>query len=123
MDHVAFDASKFWHPAPDKLTVRILVMTLFDRIVHPDGVDPGGAGLHLRLGQPGEAARELRRVLDDMPDDVDARFYYGEALLAAGDAAGARDAFAAVLAREPQDATARERLAELEGRGPVDAAR
>lgn len=48
---MAGDARELGHPAPDKVTSRILIEPLLDWIVDTDGIDPGDATLHLELGK------------------------------------------------------------------------
>ena len=43
------DPDELRAPAADEAAVRVVVLALLDRVVDADRVDPGGAGLHLRL--------------------------------------------------------------------------
>lgn len=50
MDHFGGYACQFRDPATDKVAVRVQLLALHHRIINPEGVDAGEAGLHLGLG-------------------------------------------------------------------------
>ena len=81
---------------------------------------------HLHAGRASDAVREARRALESLPRGVDAQRLLGLALLEAGDARPAANAFAAALGADPLDVVAQVGLAEsiekLEGPGAAEAA-
>ena len=80
----------------------------------PDALDTLGR-LQLERGDAERAAKTLGGSLQLRPDSPSTRYWLGRALSAAGDAAGARRAFAAALAADdfPEKEDAAARLAHL----------
>lgn len=81
---------------------------------------------HLHAGHVGEAVAAARRALEALPRGLDSQRLLGLALLEAGDARPAANAFAAALGADPLDLVAQVGLAEaverLEGPGAAEAA-
>ena len=70
---------QFREPLADEVAGGVVVLALFDRVVDADGVDAGGAGLHLAL-----APVDAGFVVDEQPRQVQAALAPREPEVVAG---------------------------------------
>ena len=68
MDICRWNYSQFWYPLPDKMTVWILIHSLFHGVIDPDRIYAGCPRLHLHL-RPVNA----RLIIDEQPGQMMSR--------------------------------------------------
>lgn len=101
-----------------------------DALLEADRLSPGDprvgkglAGAYLRLGDPKEAVRWARRVVEIVPESVDDRFFLGGLLEEQGDHDGAIREYRWILERRPKHVPALNNLASaLAAAGRMDEA-